>query len=136
MTNDNPIIKLSKSNSNKYVKFCADVIKKENDKPIIKASTPNSNKYDAKIDIYTAEPKGPHETIHIAVDTGTKTAHIIDTTDGPTEHTDVGCYLTTACMRHYNENFNDNCEELSILRWFRDNFVSKDILIFIFSFPI
>jgi hypothetical protein len=24
------------------------------------------------------------------------------------------------------ENFDDNCEELTILRWFRDNFVSKE----------
>ena len=29
-------------------------------------------------------------------------------------------------MRHYKENFDDNCEELCLLRWFRDKFVSKD----------
>lgn len=98
----------------------------EDNKPIIKASTPNSKKYDTKIDIYTSDPKGPHDSIHIAVDSDTKTAHIIDTTNGDTEHTDVGCYLTTACMRHYNKDFDDNCEELSILRWFRDKFVLPD----------
>lgn len=39
-----------------------------------------------------------------------------------TEH----CYLTTACMKHYLNNFDDNCYELTVLRWFRDNFVSKE----------
>lgn len=95
-------------------------------KPIIKASTPNSTKYDTKIDIYTADPRGPHDTIHIAVDSDTKSAHIIDTTSGKTEHKDVNCYLTTACMKHYLNNFDDNCYELSVLRWFRDNFVSRE----------
>ena len=36
------------------------------------------------------------------------------------------CYLTTACMKHYLNNFDDNCYELTVLRWFRDNFVSKE----------
>ena len=27
---------------------------------------------------------------------------------------------------HYNNYFDDNCEELTILRWFRDKFVSAD----------
>ena len=36
------------------------------------------------------------------------------------------CYLTTACMKHLKENFDDNCEELRTLRWFRDYFVSKE----------
>ena len=40
-----------------------------------------------------------------------------------------GCYLTTACMEHYQYNFNDKCEELEILRWFRDNFVSNEDII-------
>lgn len=35
-----------------------------------------------------------------------------------------GCYLTTACMQKYKQDFNDSCHELTILRWFRDNFVS------------
>lgn len=29
-------------------------------------------------------------------------------------------------MRHMQDNFDDNCDELIILRWFRDNFVSKE----------
>ena len=37
-----------------------------------------------------------------------------------------GCYLTTACMKHFLNDFNDKCYELQLLRWFRDNFVSKE----------
>ena len=29
-------------------------------------------------------------------------------------------------MRYMQENFDDNCEELMILRWFRDKFVSQE----------
>lgn len=36
------------------------------------------------------------------------------------------CYLTTACMKHYLNKFKDDCYELTVLRWFRDNFVSKE----------
>lgn len=96
------------------------------DKPIIKATTPNSNKYDTKIDVYTSDPRGPHESIHIAVDSDSKSAHIIDTTNGSAEHTDIKCFLTTACMKYFQEKFDDNCYELTVLRWFRDNFVSKE----------
>ena len=96
------------------------------DKPIIKATTPNSNKYDTKIDVYTSDPRGSHESIHVAVDSNSKSAHIIDTTNGSTEHTDIKCFLTTACMKYFQEKFDDNCYELTVLRWFRDNFVSKE----------
>ena len=95
-------------------------------KPIIKATTPNSNKYDAKIDVYTNNPRKDHKSIHITVNSDNKSGHIIDTTNGKTEHTDIKCYLTTACMRHLQDEFDDNCYELTILRWFRDSFVSKE----------
>ena len=39
---------------------------------------------------------------------------------------DGGCYLTTACMKHLKETFDDNCYELTMLRWFRDKFLSKE----------
>ena len=29
-------------------------------------------------------------------------------------------------MKRMKENFDDNCEELTILRWFRNNFVSEE----------
>lgn len=95
-------------------------------KPIIKATTPNSKKYDTKIDVYTNNPRGEHKSIHVAVDSNTKSAHIIDSTSGKTEHSDVKCYLTTACMKHFQKNFDDNCYELTVLRWFRDNFVTRE----------
>lgn len=76
--------------------------------------------------MYTSDPRGPHESIHIAVDSDSKSAHIIDTTNGSTEHKDVKCYLTTACMKYFQDKFDDNCYELKVLRWFRDNFVSKE----------
>ena len=37
-----------------------------------------------------------------------------------------GCYLTSACMQHFKSEFDDNCYELTVLRWFRDNYVSKE----------
>lgn len=41
-------------------------------------------------------------------------------------HTSVsGCYLTTACMKHYLNEFKDDCFELTVLRWFRDNYVNE-----------
>ncbi len=38
----------------------------------------------------------------------------------------TGCYLTTACIKHYTKDFDDNCYYLDILRWFRDNYVSVE----------
>ena len=76
--------------------------------------------------MYTKDPKGPHESIHIVIDSDSKSTHIIDTTNGSTEHTDIKCYLNSACMKYFQENFDDNCYELTVLRWFRDNFVSKE----------
>lgn len=29
-------------------------------------------------------------------------------------------------MKHYLSKFDDNCHELTVLRWFRDNFVSRE----------
>lgn len=36
-----------------------------------------------------------------------------------------GCFLTSACMQRLKEDFDDDCEELSILREFRDTFVQQ-----------
>ena len=45
-------------------------------------------------------------------------------------HDDKGnthsCYLTSACLKHFMDNFDDNCHELTVLRWFRDHFVKAD----------
>ena len=78
------------------------------------------------IDIYSNDPKEEHSSIHINWDSNTGKGSITDTTSGSKETTDTSCYLTTACMIHKAEEFDDNCEELTILRWFRDEFVSKE----------
>lgn len=80
------------------------------------------------IDIYDKCPADnpDHASIHINYDSDTGKGTIVDTTNGEKEVTDTQCYLTTACMRHFMRKFDDNCEELKVLRWFRDNFVSKE----------
>lgn len=78
-----------------------------------------------KIDYYDKSPRDPnHQSIHTHVndDGSYKTA---DNVTGNNEKSSASCYLTSACMKRFPESFNDNCEELTILRWFRDNFVSK-----------
>lgn len=78
------------------------------------------------IDVYSGDPKGEHTSIHINIDTNTGKGTIVDTTGGSKETTDTKCYLTSACMKYFQEKFDDNCYELTVLRWFRDNFVSKE----------
>jgi len=78
------------------------------------------------IDVYSGDPKGEHTSIHINIDTNTGKGTIVDTTGGSKETTDTQCYLTSACMKYFQEKFDDNCYELTVLRWFRDNFVSKE----------
>ena len=79
------------------------------------------------VDIYDKSPRDPsHKSIHIGFDSNTGKGSIKDTTKGDKIPTDISCYLTSACMKHLQGTFADNCEELTILRWFRDNFVSQD----------
>ena len=80
------------------------------------------------IDIYDSCPaeNSDHGSIHINYDSDTGKGTIVDTTDGDKETTDIQCYLTTSCMRYMSKSFDDNCYELNVLRWFRDNFVSKE----------
>lgn len=102
----------------------------ENDKVIRVTEYGNkkdSGKSGAKIDIYSRVPKkGPHDSVHISVDTGQKTYRAVTKINGKKSSSSGGCYLTTACMKYLQENFDDNCYELTVLRWFRDNFVSKE----------
>ena len=44
--------------------------------------------------------------------------------------TNSNCYLTTACLRYKKEDFQDDCYELRVLRWFRDIFVSEEDIIY------
>lgn len=90
--------------------------------------SPYSNGKGAKIDVYSPNSRTkPHESIHIQINNETGAGKITEKEIGsPRQETDVKCYLTTACMKHYAEEFDDNCYELRILRWFRDAFVSKE----------
>ena len=66
----------------------------------------------------------PHDTAHIKVSEGKK-VEIVTKVNGKKETSSGQCYLTSACMEHFQDEFDDNCYELTVLRWFRDNFVSK-----------
>ena len=87
----------------------------------------NGNDEIAHVNIYGSNPREPHdESIHINIDYEKGTFTINEKSNGEKTSTDCSCYLTTACMRYKMEKFDDNCEELMILRWFRDKFVSKE----------
>lgn len=83
-----------------------------------------------RIDIYDGDEreKGGHTRDTITYDTNTGTGRIDFHNEDKSDKTsiDTSCFLTTACMKHMQENFNDNCEELIILRKFRDKFISKE----------
>ena len=85
-----------------------------------------SNDEKGHVNIYDNNPKEEHNSIHINIDYETGNGSITDTTNGGKETTDTKCYLTTACMRHFQESFVDSGYELTVLRWFRDNFVSQE----------
>lgn len=88
------------------------------------------NDKNASYSIYDKNPseKG-HSAIHVNINTQTGKGSIVEHgADGKSNKTDTSCYLTSACMKHFQENFDDNCYELTVLRWFRDNYVlSEDI---------
>lgn len=93
-----------------------------------KGVTIKVSEYDkgVKIDFYDKSPREPdHKSVHTHIDyDGTYKTE--DNVNGSNEKSSGSCFLTTACMRHYLDQFDDNCYELTILRWFRDMFVSKE----------
>lgn len=92
--------------------------------------TGGGKKNNASVSAYTGDYKNKdnHTAIHVNVNTKTGKGSIVEHGEkhSNVKKTDISCYLTTACMKHYLEQFDDQCYELSILRWFRDNFVSKE----------
>ena len=80
------------------------------------------------ISFYGGEVDKPHDAAHVNVNydksSWSSTTHGPDKSD--TNSGSGGCYLISACMKYFQEEFDDNCYELTILRWFRDNFVSKE----------
>ena len=80
------------------------------------------------VSFYGGDVDKPHDAAHVNVNydknSWSSTTHGPDKSD--TSLGSGGCYLTSACMKYLQENFDDNCYELRVLRWFRDNFVSKE----------
>lgn len=99
-----------------------------NDGTTIKV-TGGGDKKNASVSIYQGDykDKDNHSGIHINVNTETGKGSIVEHGEKHSnqQKTDTQCYLTTACMKHYADKFDDNCYELFILRWFRDKFVTK-----------
>ena len=91
--------------------------------------TPFSDGTGYKYDYYDKSPYNnqPHNSVHVKSDLNENWTMVENDRDHGTQTTSsgTGCYLTTACMVHMAETFDDNCNELSMLRWFRDNFVTK-----------
>ncbi|MBQ7837662.1 MAG: hypothetical protein IJ395_03470 [Clostridia bacterium] len=91
-------------------------------------STPYSDGSGYKYDYYDSSTYGnaPHNSTHVKSDLNENWDRTDNDRDNGTQthSSGNGCYLTTACMMHMQENFDDNCDELSTLRWFRDRFVS------------
>ncbi len=92
--------------------------------------TPYSNGRGYKIDYYESTTYGnaPHNSKHIEADISGNWERVDnDRTNGTqTSSSGSGCYITSACMEYFQDEFDDNCHELTVLRWFRDNFVSKE----------
>ena len=82
-----------------------------------------------KLSVYSNDPQKPHSSTHVKVNekegTFTVTTQDEDRKEKREESTG-NCYLTTACIKHFKGTFYDDCEELTILRWFRDNYVSQE----------
>lgn len=99
----------------------------KNDKDVHIKVTDYSDKSGAKIDFYDKSPKDPdHKSVHVKVDYDNKSYTTVDNVKGEKETSSGSCYLTSACMKHFQESFDDNCYELTVLRWFRDNFVPQE----------
>ncbi len=89
----------------------------------------NSNEEKGHINIYDNDPRGEHNSIHINIDYDKKDVKIVEKENGEKTTTDTNCCITNACIIHYKEKFNDNSDELNLIRWFRDNFVLKEDVI-------
>ena len=78
-----------------------------------------------KVDFYDNNPELEHRSIHAKFNND-GTYEAVDNVNGDLERTKGKCYLTTACVKHCKDEFDDNCVELNTLRFFRDNFVSQE----------
>ncbi len=109
-----------------------------NDKSVtIKVTT--DKKGNDHVSFYGGSVDKPHDAVHVNVNydksSWSSTTHGPDKSD--TKSSSGGCYLTTACIKQFKEKFDDNCYELTVLRWFRDYYVSsEDILHYYTVAPI
>lgn len=98
-----------------------------NDKGVtIKISTDKNGK--DHISFYDKDPSSKnHSAVHINIGSDSKSYNASTHNDDKSEKDSHSgsCYLTTACMKYMQDKFDDNCYELTVLRWFRGNFVSK-----------
>lgn len=79
--------------------------------------------------VYDKDPREPDKnSIHFDKnDDGS--FKVVEKIDG--NKSESSCYLTTACLKYHADCFDDNCHELTVLRWFRDKFVKpEDISIY------
>lgn len=97
-----------------------------NEKGVVIKVSEYSDGSGVKIDFYDKDPSDPtHKSIHTHINNdGTYSTE--SNVSGETEKTSGGCYLTSACMEHFKSAFDDDCYELTVLRWFRDNFVTDE----------
>jgi hypothetical protein len=82
-----------------------------------------------RIDVYDGDERTSNhsrDSIHYDSNTGSGRIDSHNADKSEKSSTDTSCYLTSACMKHYLGNFDDNCYELKVLRWFRDKFVSQE----------
>lgn len=92
--------------------------------------TPFSDGSGYKYDYYPSTTYGneKHDSVHVKSDLNENWSRTDNNRETGTQDksSGSGCYLTSACMKFFQENFDDNCYELTVLRWFRDNFVTKE----------
>lgn len=92
----------------------------------IKITTDKSGK--DHVSFYDGPVDGDHSAVHVNVDydKGQWSSNMHGEGHSDSDTGSGGCYLTSAYMKEYSEEFDDNCYELRLLRWFRDKFVSKE----------
>lgn len=80
------------------------------------------------ISFYDGPVDGDHSAVHVNVDyrdSGSWTSQTHGEGHSNSDSGSGGCFLTSACMKTMMEDFQDDCYELTTLRWFRDNHVNE-----------
>lgn len=77
---------------------------------------------------YSSDPSKPnHERLTIKTNEDGTFSYSYHNGDKSEKSSGTGnCFLTSACIKCFQEAFDDGCYELTVLRWFRDNFVSEE----------